>query len=176
MPPSQAAYRPNRSTTEHVFTSKLIIEKTITSRDESAHLITLDMSKASDSINRNQLTEDLCNTIETNELHITSTLLNVSLSVRCENTLSEVFETNTDAPPGDCASALQFTYYLAKTLEPARSNQLADHPYAEQNVRSSVPEHITKFNYCLITKKDQTDIDMESTDDISKVTSNQLQT
>ena len=53
IPPSQAAYRPNRSTTEHVFTSKLIIEITITARNESAHLITLDMSKAFDSINRN---------------------------------------------------------------------------------------------------------------------------
>ena len=136
MPPSQAAYRPNRSTTEHVFTSKLIIERTITARNESAHLIMLDMSKAFDSINRNQLIEDLRNTIETDELHIISTLLNVSLSVRCENTLSEVFETDTGAPQGDCASALQFTYHLAKTLEPARSNQLADHSYAEQNVRS----------------------------------------
>ena len=56
------------------------------------------MSKAFDSINRNQLIEDLRNTIETNELHIISILLKVSLSVRCENTLSEVFETDTGAP------------------------------------------------------------------------------
>ena len=114
IPPSQAAYRRNRSTTEHVFTSKLIIERTITARNESAHLIMLDMSKAFDSKNRNQLIEDLRNTIETNELHIISTLLNVSLSVRCDNTLIEVFETDTSANQGDCASALQFTYYLAK--------------------------------------------------------------
>ena len=90
------------------------------------------MSKAFDSINRNQLTEDLRNAIETDELHITFTFLNVSLSVRCENTRSEVFETDTGAPQGDCASALQFTYYLAKTPGPSRSNQLADHPYSEQ--------------------------------------------
>ena len=57
-------------------------------------------------------------------------------------------------------------------LEPARSNQLADHPYAEQNVRSSIPCHITEYNYCVITQRDQIDIDMEYTDDISKVTSN----
>ena len=84
IPPSQAAYRLNISTTEHVFTSKLIIEKTNTARNESAHLIMLDMSKAFDSINRNQLIEDLRNTIETNELHIISTLLNVSHFIRCE--------------------------------------------------------------------------------------------
>ena len=70
-------------------------------------------------------------------------------------------------------SALQFTsYYLAKTLEPAKSNQLADDPYAEQNLRSSIPDHIAEHNYCAITQKDQIDIDMEHVDDTSKVTSN----
>ena len=101
IPPSQAAYRPNRSTTEHVFTSKLIIERTITARNESAHLIILDMSKAFDSINRSQLIEDLCSVIETDELHVISTFLNASLSVRCENTLSKLFETDTGAAQGD---------------------------------------------------------------------------
>ena len=71
--PSQAAYRPNRSTT---------------ARNQSTLLIMLGTSKGCDSINRNQLTEDLQNTIETDELYINSTLLNVSLSVRCENTLT----------------------------------------------------------------------------------------
>ena len=113
----------------------------------------LDVSKAFDSINRNQLIEDLRNTIETDELHIISTLLNVSLSVRCENTLSEVFETDTCAPQGDCPSALQLTYYLAKMLEPATSNQLADHPYAEQKVRSSIPDHITDITTASLPRK-----------------------
>ena len=165
--PSQASYRRNRSTAKHVFTSTLIIERTITIRNESACLIMLDMNKAFDSINRDQFIEDLRNTIETNEVHIISTLLNVSLSVRCENTLSKVFETDAGAPQRDCASALQFTYYLAKTLESARSDQLADHPHAEQNVRSSIPDCITEYNYCIITQKDQIDIDMEYVDDIS---------
>ena len=97
IPPSQAAYRPNRSTTEHLCTSKLIIERTITARNKSAHIIILDMSKAIDSINRNQFIEDLRNITEKDELRIISTLLNVSLSVRCENTLSKVFEADTGA-------------------------------------------------------------------------------
>ena len=132
----------------------------------------LGISKAFNSINRNQLIEGLQDIIETDELHIISTLLNVSLSVRCENTLSKVFETNTGGPQGDCASALHFTYYLDKTLKLARSNQLADHPHAEQNVRSSIPHRITEHNYPLITQKDEIDIDMEYAHDISKVTSN----
>ena len=130
------------------------------------------MSKAFDSINRNQLIEDSRNTIGADELHIISTLLNVSPSIRCGNTLSKVFETERGAPQGDCASALKFTYYFAKTLEPARSTQLADHPYAEQNVRLSISDHITDNNYCIITQKDQVDINMEYADGVSKVTSN----
>ena len=55
MPISQAAYRKNRSTTEHVFATKLIIERTISSADETVYLLLLDMSKAFDSIQRNTL-------------------------------------------------------------------------------------------------------------------------
>ena len=88
MPLSQATYRPNRSTTEHILTSKLIIETTIIARKEPVHLITLDKSTAFDCINRNKLIEDLRNTIEADELRIISKLLNVSLSIRCENALS----------------------------------------------------------------------------------------
>ena len=36
-------------------------------------------------------------------------------SVRYENSLSEIFETNTGSPQGDYPSALEFTYCLAKT-------------------------------------------------------------
>ena len=99
---SQVAYGPERSTTEHVFTSKLIIERTVAARNESAHLIMLDMSKEFGSINRNQLNDDFRNTIGTDELHIIFTLFNVSFSVRCENTPSKVFKTDRGAPQGDC--------------------------------------------------------------------------
>ena len=80
MPLSQATYRPNPSTTDHILTSKLIVERTIIERKETIHLIMLDKSKAFDCINRNKPIEDLQNTIEADELHIISKLLNVSLS------------------------------------------------------------------------------------------------
>ena len=63
--------------------------------------------------------------------------------------------------PQDCASALHFTYYLNKTQKPASSNKLADHPYAEQNVRSNIPNRITEHTYCVINQKDQIDVDMK---------------
>ena len=69
IPMSQATYRKNRSTKEHVFaakliieraissTDKLIIERAISSTDETVYLLLLDMNKAFGSIQRSTLTE-----------------------------------------------------------------------------------------------------------------------
>lgn len=38
-------------------------------------------------------------------------------SVRCGNSKSDFFKTDTGASQGDCLSATEFTFYLAKTLE-----------------------------------------------------------
>ena len=77
------------------------------------------MSKVFDRINRSKdLIEDLQNTIEADEVHIISKLLNASISARCENVLSEVFEKDTRAQQTDCEKALAFAYYHAKTLDP----------------------------------------------------------
>ena len=63
-PITQAAYRKNRSTTEHVFAAKMAIDRTISSQNENLHLVMLDMSKAFDSINRKVLIEHLQKTID----------------------------------------------------------------------------------------------------------------
>ena len=39
IPPTQAAYRSGRSTTEHVFALKLAVERTLTPKDETLYLI-----------------------------------------------------------------------------------------------------------------------------------------
>ena len=91
----------------------------------------LHMSQAFNCINKNKLIEDLWNTLEAYELHITSKLVNISLCQRCENTISEVFETDTRTPQRDCANALEFTYYLAITPDFVKSNQPLDHSCIE---------------------------------------------
>ena len=70
IPLTQTAYRSGRSTTKHVFALKLAIERTLTSKDKTLHLILLDMSKAFDSINRKLLLQDLSKIINEDELHI----------------------------------------------------------------------------------------------------------
>ena len=77
IPLSQAAYRKGRSTTEHIFSTKLLIERTISSSNETIYLLMHDMSKAFDSVNRNILLNDLNEILEQDELHLIRILLNV---------------------------------------------------------------------------------------------------
>ena len=74
---TQAAYRKERSTTEHIFAAKMAIERTTNARNKILHLALFDMSKAFDSIKRKDLTENLQHTIAADELHIMKKMLEV---------------------------------------------------------------------------------------------------
>ena len=83
IPLSQAAYDSGRSTTEHVFTFKLLAEKAITSADYEVTLLMLDMSKAFDTVRRKDLINILKEVLDDDEIHIMKILLqNVNLIVR----------------------------------------------------------------------------------------------
>ena len=89
IPISQAAYRKNRSATEHAFATKLIIERTISPTDETVYLLLLDMSKALDSIQRNTSIEDLKNVLNQDELHLIRILLDVEIVAQCDSYKSD---------------------------------------------------------------------------------------
>ena len=105
IPIFEAANRKNRSTTEHVFATKLTIDRTISSTDETVYLLLLDMSKGFDSIQRNTLIEDLKNVLNQDELHLIRILLDVKIATKYGNCKSQFFSTDTGTPQGDCASA-----------------------------------------------------------------------
>ena len=52
IPPSQAVYRQERSTTEHIFATKILAEKAIISYCYTISLLMHDMSKAFDRVDR----------------------------------------------------------------------------------------------------------------------------
>ena len=79
IPPSQAAYRAGRSTTERVFAAKVLVEKTITSANYPIHLLMLDMSKAFDTVNRSTLMQELAKVLNPDKLHIINVLTNTQL-------------------------------------------------------------------------------------------------
>ena len=173
IPPTQAAYRSSRCTTEHVFPLKLAVERTLTSKDETLYLILLDMSNVSDSINRKLLLQDLRKIINGDELHIIRLLLNVKLEVRGGKEFSEPFTTNTGAPKGDCSSTSQFTFYLAKTLENYYNQKVyqPEHDYALRTA-INVPIHMKELDYAQGTLPQHLEINLEYVDDISVATTN----
>ena len=168
IPPSQAAYRSGRSTTEHVFAAKVLCEKAITSADFTIYLLLLDMSKAFDTVNRQLLLEDLSNTLEKDEVHLIKILLGIELSVRCGNETSDFFETDTGVPQGDGYSANEFTFYLANTLN--TFEQQADHDHAKSPAH--LPFQITAEHSYHKPVNNEVDIDMEYADDLTAISTN----
>ena len=51
-PPTHAAYRQERNTTEGVFAAKFLTEKALTSKDHPIYLLLLNMSKAVEAVDR----------------------------------------------------------------------------------------------------------------------------
>ena len=166
IPPTQAAYRRGRSTTEHVFAAKILAEKAITSKDHPIYILMLDMSKAFDTVNRQMLLDDLSTTINSDELHMISVMLQTKLRIQCDNSLSDIFDTNTGVPQGDGLSANEFTYYLAKTLQPKHD----DHNYCKLH---PVPTNVL-HDHAYSRKCSNFTINMEYADDLTAVSTNPL--
>ena len=163
IPPSQAAYRAGRSTTEHVFAAKILNEKATSSTNYRIHLLMLDMSKAFDTVNREKLLKELSKCLSQDELHIIKVLLNTQLQIRCGNEKSDKFVTDTGVPQGDCLSANFFTYYLAKALTNEEHN---DHDYC--NDIAKPPAHI-EYDHAYAYKNEEININMEYADDMNQI-------
>ena len=109
---------------------KTLAECAITSKSEKIKLLMSDMSKAFNTINRKTLIEELKQVLDEDEIHLVKILLSVELAVRNGSSQSEYFETNVGAPQSDCLSAIQFTFYLANTLN---QQSTIDHQIQEHN-------------------------------------------
>ena len=168
IPPSQAAYRSWRSTTEHVFAAKVLAETAMSSKDNPIFILMLDMSKAFDTVNREILLRELSKVIEPDELHMISLMLKTELQVRCGSSFSDTIKTNTGVPQGDGLSANEFTFYLACAMTEPQCHT-NEHCYAGK------PQTLP-FNDHTYSKKieDEFTINMQYADDISIATSNPL--
>ena len=166
IPPSQAAYRAGRSTKEHEFEAKVLMEKAITSANYPIHLLMLDMSKAFDTVHQSMLMQELAKVLDPNKLHIINVLTKTQLKIRCRNEKNDAFETDTGVPQGDCVSTNLFTFYLVKALD---SNKHGDHDYCRTIVKP--PAHITNdYQYAYIN--DEINLNIKSVDDMSHISSN----
>ncbi len=117
IPIEQAAYQGGRSTTEQVFSIKVLCEKAIQAQKIQLNIKLIDMSKAFDTINRKMLFQHLEEVLDSGELYHLSLLTNKpKLKIKIENTITEPFQTTTGIMQGDCLSAVLFIFYLGKAL------------------------------------------------------------
>ena len=143
-PITQAAYRKERSTTEHVFAAKMATEQTINVKNETLPLVLFDMSKAFDSIKRKDLIEHLQHTIAADVL--VKKMLGVSLVVQCGvETASVNHSTLILVHLKETASANNLNYYLAKFLEVQTPDAIInDHHCHHQSITiHEMPDELT---------------------------------
>ena len=103
--------------------------------------------------------------LQPDELYLIKVMLNVELSVKCGHYRSNFFQTDTGAPQGDCASANEFTFYLAKSLE-------INENLIENNLVERKPSILEEHNYSKPNHIKHININQEYADDISEITSN----
>ena len=169
IPVTQAAYRPGRSTTEHVMSLKLLIEKAISADNYEIIILLKDLSKAFDNVDRSKLIQILKNILSPDELHMVTIMLkDTSLQIRYDGKLGETFKSDIGVPQGDGLSPILFTLYLAKALGPASnylSTTLSDHSYSTsthkisetiKTNKSQSSKHSSDHTYCYSSPSDIT--------------------
>ena len=118
IPIDQAAYQPGRSTTEHVFSIKILAEKAITSNDFTLYLFLIDMTKAFDTVDRSKLLSILEEFLNEDEMHLIFILTaKPKLKVKVGKEFGDLFDTTLGVMQGDCLSAILFILYLAKAMK-----------------------------------------------------------
>ena len=119
----QAAYQQGRSTTEQVFTLKILCEKAITTQDYEIIVLMLDMSKAFDTVNRVKLLNQLKEILKDDEMRMMDLLItDVLINVRVGSEIGEDIYTNIGVCQGDCLSAIIFIVYLSQAIKPLPKN------------------------------------------------------
>ena len=89
------AYWSQRSTINHVFICRLIIEITLSAKNKSMLVLLLDISQSFDSINREMLIKTYSTPIEADKLHIVYQLLNMTPSLKGGKNTSDTFKADT---------------------------------------------------------------------------------
>ena len=99
IPNTQPAYQQGQSTTELVFSMKDLAEKAITSENYEIMLLLFDMSKAFDTVRRNELFKILKEVFDDDDLHMMKVLVeHFKLKVKIGNEIGNDIHTNIGIP------------------------------------------------------------------------------
>ena len=137
---SQAAYRPNRCTTDVVWAYRWMLAKIQEYVDMEVQVTGIDMSAAFDTINRQELLDMLASVIGEDELRMIRVLLSeTTLEVKISDSIPEPFESNVGSPQGDAISGPLFTVYFEAALRELRVaiDQVNPVPHMDHNYSDS---------------------------------------
>ena len=118
---SQAAYRPNRSTSDIVWAYKWIVANTQISKIK-VYITGIDMSSAFDTIQCEQLISIVKKFLDEDEVRMIQLLLsNTTLDVRINTAETEPFSSNMGSLQGDALSGVLFNIYFEESLRRVRT-------------------------------------------------------
>ena len=119
---SQSGFRPERSTSDVVWTHRWLAAKTVT-ENINIKITGIDMSAACDTIDRDILLQILKNIVEEDELRLIQFLLsNTHINTRINNAdINAPFTSNVGTPQSDGLSRVLFTIYLEHALKEVRT-------------------------------------------------------
>ena len=119
---SQSGFRPERSTSDVVWTHRWLAAKTVT-ENINIKITGIDMSAAIDTIDRDILLQILKNIVEEDELRLNQCLLsNTRINTRINNAdINAPFTSNVGSPQGDGLSPVLFAIYLKHALKEVRT-------------------------------------------------------
>ena len=120
LPHSQAGFRRGGSTSDSVFTMKLM-SSTAQNKQWTFHAMCIDMSRAFDTIDRGKLLTVMESFVDEDSKRLIRVLLaNTTAKVRVERAHSDSFTLFKGTPQGDSLSPVLFTSYLEACLRVAR--------------------------------------------------------
>ena len=126
-----------------------------------------------DTVKRATIMRDLSEVLKPDELHMFYILLkDVKIKVRCGKQTGDSITTNIGTPQGDCASAILFTFYLAKSIQDQRTNLELEHNYARPNSKKQefLPKQLQDHTYAKCHPENTLCIDQQYADDIGWAT------
>eukprot|EP00117_Sycon_ciliatum_P012406 scpid43739/ scgid1192/ LINE-1 reverse transcriptase homolog len=128
LPSSQSAYRPGRSTSDIVFTLR-ILSSLVENKQWSFNKLGIDLSKAFDTPHRNSLLESILTAapgVPDARAMVSTLLVDTTLSVRVCGQTADAFQSGIGTPQGDCLSPVLFTCYFEHVLQQLRHQFLRE--------------------------------------------------
>ena len=144
---TQAAYRPNRSTTDIVWAHRFICSKVQLYQNVEIIIVGIDMSSAFDTMERGKLMQELETLLNEDEQRMCRFLLsNTTISIKFGNHDLETVETNIGYPQGDAISGTFSNIEFENALRKLRE-RMTEARSQDNSEKSSLPTRRVHLNY-----------------------------